>query len=119
MNVVNVRTARCTHYIGRGYYAGLVQAGLGNPFTISIGRSRAKAIEQFEQWARETPEVLERIKALPRDAVLGCWCKPSACHGDVIVKLWQEMHGPLPSADDLDYEVMLKLTRQHLGLDHG
>lgn len=31
------------------------------------------------------------IQGLPPDAVLGCWCKPKACHGDVIIKLWKEL----------------------------
>lgn len=24
--------------------------------------------------------------------VLGCWCKPGPCHGDVLIKLWKEKH---------------------------
>jgi hypothetical protein len=34
---------------------------------------------------------MERIRALPANAVLGCWCKPGSCHGDVIVKIWKEL----------------------------
>jgi hypothetical protein len=25
---------------------------------------------------------------------LGCFCYPKPCHGDVIIKLWEEMHTP-------------------------
>ena len=24
---------------------------------------------------------------------LGCWCKPGVCHGDVLVKLYNEKYG--------------------------
>lgn len=99
MRVVHVRHAQCTHYIGRrtaynnpkhGIYA-----NLGNPFHLRDGHSRQDVIAAFEVYARRTPEVMQRIKALPREAVLGCWCKPFACHGDAIVKLWKEMHNEL------------------------
>jgi hypothetical protein len=93
MRVVNVRTEVCTHYIGRGRPVGnAVNANLGNPYVIGLGDDREQAIAEFEAWARSQPAVMERIRALPKDAVLGCWCKPLACHGDVIIKLWKEMH---------------------------
>ena len=66
----------------------------GNPFThlphakaeYRVG-SREEAIEGYYSWvvaqlARD-PEFLEPL----RDKVLACWCKPEACHGDVIVRL--------------------------------
>jgi hypothetical protein len=107
MHVVHVKSHAFAHYIGRGWMprvpASKVQpahANLGNPFVIGQrlpfrhgpGLDRAQVISEYETWARSKPEVMERIKALPENAVLGCWCKPQACHGDVIVKLWKEMH---------------------------
>lgn len=108
MRIVHVKGEPFTHYIGRGWMPtvpkGKVQpahANLGNKFAIGdIGpegtpMTREGVIKAFEMWLRLSPEAkptLERIKALPEEAVLGCWCKPRACHGDVIAKLWKEMH---------------------------
>lgn len=104
MKVVNVRQENCTHYIGRASsYSETdtlgIFANLGNPFAIGSVHStdseyaRKSVIDSFERWARSHPDVMARIKILPEDAVLGCWCKPKACHGDVIVKIWRELHG--------------------------
>lgn len=96
MKVVHVKHDDFSHYIGRnathyGYHDR--DTGLGNPFGVGqLDTRRNAAIEAFEAYARSTPEVLAKIKALPHNAVLGCWCKPKQCHGDVIVKLWKEMH---------------------------
>lgn len=86
-----------THYIGR-------PSTFGNPYKLRTecavsgpdpdGYSRSSAIELFEAHARRTPSLMAAIRELPEDAVLGCWCKPKACHGDIIVKLWHEMHDP-------------------------
>lgn len=99
MRVVHVKSHPFTHYIGRGYMpnaptgkAQPIHANLGNPFVLGGAMTRDLAISEFERWTRTQPAVLARIKALPEDAVLGCWCSPRPCHGDVIVKLWKEMH---------------------------
>ena len=73
-------------YIGR-------PGSFGNPFSIDKHGTRDEVIATYEAWARKQPALLEKIKALPEDAVLGCWCAPLPCHGDVIVKLWKEMRG--------------------------
>ncbi len=80
MKVVNKRSSDSTVYIGRG-------SVFGNPFKIGENGTRDSVIAEFEDYARRTPHVLAAIKELPQNAVLGCYCKPRACHGDVIVKL--------------------------------
>jgi hypothetical protein len=75
-----------THFIGR-------PSIFGNPFPITSKIPRETVIKQYEAWVRGEPEVLTAIKALPEDAVLGCFCAPKPCHGDIIVKLWKELHG--------------------------
>lgn len=86
MRVVHCKRKEYTHYIGR-------PSTLGNPFVIGKDGSRGDVVTKFERWARHSSEVMETIERLPPDAVLGCWCAPKRCHGDVIVKLWKEMHG--------------------------
>ena len=48
-------------------------------------------VEEAREVAKRTAK-RKRPFALPADAVLGCFCKSKRCHGDVIVKLWHEMH---------------------------
>jgi hypothetical protein len=43
-------------------------------------------IERYERWLLEQPELLAAFGEL-RGKVLGCWCAPQACHGDVLVRL--------------------------------
>lgn len=73
-------------YIGR-------PSVFGNPFYMHNEEQRAAVVTKYEAWVRKQPAVLEAIKALAEDAVLGCYCAPKACHGDVIVKIWKEQHG--------------------------
>jgi len=69
----------------------------GNPFTHLNDTTRAQfkvatreeAIEKYEEWIRQQPQLLADLHELD-GKVLGCWCKPQACHGDVLVKLINE-----------------------------
>jgi len=81
MKVVNLRKEPYTHYIGRGSI-------FGNPYPIDENHTRERVIEMYEVYARQ--ELMKAIAALPGDAILGCYCKPKACHGDVIIKIWHE-----------------------------
>jgi len=86
MTVVHCKRESFTQYIGR-------PSLFGNPFLIGRDGNRDTVIRAFEQYARGSEELLAAIAALPSDAVLGCFCAPHACHGDVIVKLWHEIKG--------------------------
>jgi hypothetical protein len=97
MRVVHCKREAYTHYIGR-------PSALGNPYAVKTSRhpvtavqSSDSAIRLFEQYARD--HLLDEIRKLPESAVLGCWCKPKPCHGDVIVRLWLEMKGQVPVVD--------------------
>ena len=85
MRVVHCKKENYTHYIGR-------PGPWGNPYVLKNEDQRDLILEQYEKYARMN--LMEKIAALPEDAVLGCWCKPKyKCHGDVILKLWNEIHG--------------------------
>lgn len=58
----------------------------GNPFIIGDHGTRAEVIEKYRQHILNSPELLKLIPTL-KDKVLGCWCKPDACHGDVLAEL--------------------------------
>lgn len=85
--VVNIRNEACDVYIGRGR-----GSAWGNPYSHlrNYGthhvESREKAIEMYRAYIRARPDLLARLEEL-RGKRLGCWCKPLACHGDVLVEL--------------------------------
>jgi len=93
MKVVHCKVESYTYYIGR-------PSPLGNRFThraskfpdVVLVSSREEAISRFEEEARNSISILREIERLPEDAILGCWCYPLRCHGDVIIKLWKEIH---------------------------
>jgi len=33
------------------------------------------------------PELIERAKRELRGRTIACWCKPEACHGDILAEL--------------------------------
>ena len=53
------------------------------------------AIRKYREWIKTQPHLLAQLKDL-KGKVLGCWCKPRACHGDVLA----EMADALPEGDD-------------------
>lgn len=59
----------------------------GNPFEGSIfGRTQAIALYRiYLRWVLENidSDFLEPL----RGRILGCWCKPDPCHGDVIIEM--------------------------------
>lgn len=64
----------------------------GNPFKFEAGvsRSREYAIERYERWIQNQPELLAALPELD-GKMLGCFCSPRPCHGDVLVKLVSEL----------------------------
>jgi len=77
--VVNLRNSQYHVFIGRG-------SPWGNPFHIGKDGTRAEVIEKYREWLMTQPELLKQIPSL-RGRTLGCYCKPFACHGDILVEL--------------------------------
>lgn len=78
-------------YIGR-------PSKFGNPFThlqhlggnLIIVDTREEAVARYEEWIRTQPELIAVIKKELKGKILGCWCSPLACHGDVLIKIANE-----------------------------
>ena len=97
--VVNCRFEPHDIYIGRRKDT---NEHFGNPFKIGPKCSREEAIQSFRMWIRgyDFPKVeperrkwiLENLHKL-KDKILGCWCKPLTCHGDVYVELLEGYDG--------------------------
>jgi hypothetical protein len=100
---VNIKSGeRYDVYIGR---AGHGRDGyFGNPYRLrshATASERAACLEQyrayFETRIEMDAEFRRRVLAL-RGQVLGCFCAPQPCHGDVIVA-WLEATGGAAGAD--------------------
>ena len=83
--VVNIKTgAYFDVFIGRGR-----DSILGNPFKIGIDGNRQQVIEKFRVYFHEriAHDMLFKAKVLSlKDMIVGCYCKPEPCHGDVYVE---------------------------------
>jgi predicted transcriptional regulator len=56
----------------------------GNPFEIPADGNRDKVITNYrDHYLPHKPSLTSRIDTL-KGRVLGCWCHPEACHGDVL-----------------------------------
>ena len=77
--VVHCKKSNYDVYIGRGSI-------WGNPFKIGIDGTRSEVIAKYIEYLLNKPELVERLPEL-KDKILGCWCSPLPCHGDVLEKL--------------------------------
>lgn len=78
--VVNGRKVACDVFIGRG-------SKWGNPFKIGEDGTREECIEKFRKQLMSNPVKLAQVKRELRGRILGCYCKPLACHGDVLAEI--------------------------------
>lgn len=85
--VVNLSHDKYDVYIGRFSPAkSLEQSVWANPFKIGPDGSRDQVLALYAQHIQNNPDLMARIHEL-RGKRLGCWCKPKACHGDILAKL--------------------------------
>ena len=78
-------------YIGNWHWLIPLQTKWGNPAAKLLkGKDRydMKKIMEAIQWYKENhlPKVLDQVHEL-KGKILGCWCKPLPCHGDVLAEL--------------------------------
>lgn len=68
-------------YIGRG-------SDFGNPYVIGVDGDRDEVINKYREYfynrIDKDPSFKLRVEGL-RGKTLACFCKPKACHGDVII----------------------------------
>lgn len=62
----------------------------GNPFISGVDGTRTEVIEKYRRHVMETPELVGKLDQL-RGKTLGCWCRPLACHGDVLVAICENL----------------------------
>jgi len=81
-SVVNLKKDSYDVYIGRG-------SKWGNPFRIGPDGTRDDVVEKYYRYILNKLELLKSLHEL-KGKTLGCYCKPEACHGDVLVYLINE-----------------------------
>lgn len=60
----------------------------GNPFMLGRDGTREEVIHLYCEWLRtQRKDLVARARRELRGKVLGCWCKPLACHGDVLAAI--------------------------------
>jgi len=86
MKVVHCMRDKYDIYIGRG-------EKWENPFSHDKGtfakrkvESREEAIERFKEYILGNQRLMSDLHEL-EGKILGCWCSPKKCHGDVLVEL--------------------------------
>lgn len=73
----------------------------GNPYWKGTRSQNVRNFgTYFHQRLRTDPAFRKRVEALAGQT-LGCWCKPKACHGDVIAEYLNSLN-PLPAPLGID-----------------
>jgi len=78
--VVHCKKSNYDVYIGR-------PSDWGNPFVIGKDGDRADVIRKYRNWIMRQPDLLARVKKELQGRRIACWCKPEACHGDVLAEI--------------------------------
>jgi len=77
--VVNCRKASYDVYIGR-------PSKWGNPFIVGKDGTRDEVVAKYKNYIQNNPELLAEVKTL-KGKILGCYCAPLPCHGDILKEL--------------------------------
>lgn len=79
-NVVHCKRDEYDVYIGR-------PGPWGNPFSIGTDGTREEVVEKYAEWLLSQPDLVEKARRELNGKVLGCWCAPKLCHGDILVQI--------------------------------
>jgi hypothetical protein len=93
--VVHCKKEKYNVYIGR-------PSKWGNPFTHwpdgttlakHVVEDREAAVNAYREWITngDGKHLLNDLHELKGGKILGCWCKPQACHGDVLLELLDKL----------------------------
>lgn len=84
--VVNLFQEDYDVYIGRKGFG--MDGYFGNPFRLNKDGTRMEILDKYRKYfnnrINSDQEFAQKIKDL-KGLVLGCFCKPRPCHGDIVV----------------------------------
>ena len=75
--VVHCKCAEFDVYIGR-------PSKWGNPYSIGKDGDRTEVIDKYKEHLRNHPNLIEDARSELKGKILGCWCAPQLCHGDIL-----------------------------------
>jgi len=87
--LVNVKDDDYDIYIGRGSVWGNPYTHLENTAALFKVGSREEAVEKYRTYILGHPLLLEQLPTL-KGKILGCWCRPKRCHGEILIDLLEE-----------------------------
>jgi len=76
-------------YIGRAINLGgwsLPGSKWQNRFKITRDETREQVLQKYREWLKNQPHLMASLHEL-KGKTLCCWCKPQACHGDILAEL--------------------------------
>ena len=81
-----------TLYIGRGnsHIKAVKRSKWANPFTIKK-YGLDECLSKYEDYIRNHKKLFDSLHEL-KGMELGCWCSPNKCHGDILIKLIDELY---------------------------
>ncbi len=86
--IVNLYKEKYTVYIGRANNRlGLKESKFHNPFHIGRDGDREEVIRKYIAYLKSHPELVRAAKVELKNQILGCFCAPQLCHGDVLVAI--------------------------------
>ena len=59
----------------------------GNPFAIGDDGTRKEVVRRYREYVLSQPALMSSIREELRGKNLVCFCKPRACHGDVLLEI--------------------------------
>lgn len=59
----------------------------GNPYVITKERDRAWVLARYRRWLEGEIKAGRLDPRELKGKILGCWCAPKPCHGDILVEL--------------------------------
>jgi len=81
-----IASASATTFISGATRSGWRPSKWGNPFVVGEHGARGECIALYENCLRQNDALIAALDEL-RGLVLGCWCAPRACHGDLLLRL--------------------------------
>ena len=75
-------------YIGRNlsfYVKGAKKSKWANPFSVKK-YGRKECLQKYKVYILNNEELMSQLHEL-NGKILGCWCHPEPCHGDILTEL--------------------------------
>lgn len=94
ITIVNIKdkpTPKYDVYIGRANkYLNLPASKWGNPFVLKSEQGRQAVLEAYRKHILASPALLAALPEL-KGKILGCYCSPKKCHGEVLKDLLDQI----------------------------